>query len=453
MCLIAHGFLVYKPRVMSSQPLSVSHRQIWQLAAPMIAANISIPLLGMVDTAVMGHLNSAHYLGAVAIGTLIFSFLFWGFGFLRMATTGQTAQATGKHDDALAEQILSQSIKLALLFSAIILALQQPIAHLAFSLIDASETVHILAKNYFAIRIWSAPAILLNYVVLGWLIGLGCTRTAFLLILLVNVSNIILDLVFVYYLNMTIDGVALASVIAEYLGLALSYWIIKRHGLNRSTLLRTQSQKFSRYLQTLKLHGNIFIRTLCLLFSFAFFTTQGAKQGDITLAANAVLLNFITFMAFVLDGFANAVEVISGKAIGRQDQQQLKQGLLYTALWSFVIACLFSTTYFFFGWQLINLLTDLDAVRDTAYEYLMWLVIAPLVGVWSYLFDGLFIGATLSKEMRNTMLFSTFCCYLPAWYLLQPYNNHGLWLALLLFLAARGLSQALYIPSILRIKK
>jgi MATE family multidrug resistance protein len=200
------------------------------------------------------------------------------------------------------------------------------------------------------------------------------------------------------------------------------------------------------------MHGNIFIRTLCLMFSFAFFMAQSAQQGDILLAANAVLLHFITFMAFFLDGFANATEVLTGKAIGSRNQQQLKQGFIYTALWSGGIALLFSLNYFLWGPSVISLLTTIPDVIATANQYLIWLIIAPVVSVWSYLFDGLFIGATRSKEMRNTMLFSTLFCYLPAWYLLQDLGNHGLWLAIIIFLAARGGSQAFYLPKVLSLK-
>jgi len=431
----------------------LTHRQVWQIAGPMIIANISIPLLGMVDTAVMGHLDSAQYLGAVAVGSIIFSFLFWGFGFLRMATTGLVAQAFGRNDSTLSHTILLQSLILAIIIASAILILKHPLSQLAFLLIDSSELVSQQARIYFDIRIWSSPAILINYVILGWLIGKQASKAALVLVLVVTISNMIMDLVFVNVFGMTIDGVALASLIAEYLGLITGLCLLKRHGVTLNLLKRLSSKQVSIFSwHWLQLHANIFIRTLCLMFSFAFFTSQGAKQGDIILAANAVLLNFITLMAFVLDGFANATEVLSGKAVGAKNRSQLKQSLLLTGFWALVVASLFSLSYVFFGQQLISLMTTITDVQTTANDYLPWVIAMPVVAVWTYLFDGLFIGTTRSIEMRNTMLLSTFCCFLPAWYLLQPLGNHGLWLALLLFLAARGISQCFYLPRILRLR-
>ena len=430
---------------------NITHKTIWQLAWPMIIANISIPLLGMVDTAVIGHLDSAHYLGGVAIASLIFNFLFWGFGFLRMATTGLTAQAQGQNNNRLSVKILQHSLLLAGVIAISILLLQSPISYIAFYLIESSEPVTNAAKSYFDIRIWSAPAILINYVILGWLIGKGATKQVLILVLSVTVSNMILDITFVNYFGMDVDGVALASVIAEYIGLGVGLNLLIRHGINR-TLFKPDPETHLHKQSWLKLHGNIFIRTLCLIFSIAFFTAQGAKQGDLVLAANAVLVNFIVLMAFVLDGFANAIEVIAGKAIGSKNKHQLTQGLRLSVIWTFALACIFSLSYLLFGSQLIHLLTSIPDVITIANDYLIWLIIMPLLAVWSFLLDGLFIGATRSLEMRNAMLFSTFICYLPAWYFLQGFDNHGLWIAFLVFFAARGISQAFYLPRVLKLK-
>ena len=433
----------------------VTHHKIWQIAGPMILANITVPLLGMVDTAVMGHLNAPSFLGAVAVGSLIFSFLFWGFGFLRMATTGLIAQAVGHSDPKHhQQQLLQRTLLLALFIASLLLLFQSPLSTLAFYAMGASDLVTHYGKEYFSIRIWSAPAILANYVILGCLIGLCATRSALILVLTINITNIVLDLLFVIVFDMAVEGVALASVFAEYLGLVVSYRLLKTNRITLLPLKLTYSFQLDYELRRLlQLHGNIFIRTLCLMFSFAFFMAQSAKQGDIVLAANAVLLHFITFMAFFLDGFANAIEVITGNAIGNNDRYQLKRGFAYTALWSCAIATLFSFGYYFWGAAIINLLTTIPSVITIANEYLLWLVIAPVIGVWSYLFDGLFIGATRSTEMRNTMIFSTLVCYLPAWYFLQGLGNHGLWLALIIFLASRAIVQACYIPRILSNKQ
>lgn len=434
---------------MQNNDSSINHRAIWAIAGPMILANLSTPLLGMVDTAVVGHLNSPVYLGAVALGSMLFTFLFWGFGFLRMVTTGLTSQANA-NDDASPRDVLIQSGLLALIIAALLLLLQAPIGWLAFSIIDGSAEVLAEAQQYYAIRIWGAPATLLNYAILGWLIGLSASRSALAVVLVINLSNIVFDLLLVNGLGMKADGVALASVIAEYSGLFFALFLLQKRqlALHRIKLVE-ELQLMLANRHHLNLHGNFMLRTLCLIFSFAFFTNQGAQAGDTTLAANMVLLNFITFMAYVLDGFANATEVMSGRAIGRHDAAMLKRSLFLNGFWSLLTASLFSLVYWLFGNEIIALLTSIDSVAAMADDYRLWVVLAPWLGVWSYLFDGLFVGATLGREMRNTMLFSTFCCYLPAWYLFQEWDNHGLWAALMVLLAARGLSQSVYLPRII----
>lgn len=430
---------------------TVTHRQVWRIAGPMIIANISTPLLGMVDTAMVGHLSAAHYLGAVAIGSMIFTFVFWGFGFLRMATTGLTSQAYGENSTAKMQAVLMQSIWLALLIAILLLLLQLPIRELALQIVDSSNQVEQFAAVYFDIRIWSAPATLVNYAILGWLIGREASKAALLMVLVINVTNIVLDGVFVLGLDMNVDGVALASVMAEYTGLVLGLWLLRHYGLSTHGIrLSLSKQVWKQSRHGLHVHGNVMIRTFVLISCFALFTTQGARQGDIVLAANSVLLNFITFMAFVLDGFANATETLSGKAIGRRSPVMLKQALKLTVFWSVLMAILFSLSYLLFGHWMIRLLTGIDAVIEFAEIHLVWVIIAPLIAVWSYLLDGLFVGATRSREMRNTMLFAAAGCYLPAYYLLQPFGNHGLWAALILFLAARGITQSLYIGRIMR---
>ena len=418
----------------------------------MILANISTPLLGMVDTAVVGHLSAVHYLGAVAIGSMIFTFVFWGFGFLRMATTGLNAQAYGRNDDKQMQAVLFQAVWLAFFIALGLLIIQTPIRDIALWLVDSSDDVKHYASLYFDIRIWSAPATLINYSILGWLIGREASKAALLMVLVINIANIIGDLLLVNVLGMHVDGVALASVVAEYLGLITGIVLLTRYGVKQ------QACQFARRWQNmrhgfsgLEVHGNFMLRTLVLILCFAFFTTQGARQGDTVLAANSVLLNFITLMAFVLDAFANATEVLAGKAIGRKNQDELKRGLLMTGFWSLLMAILFVVIYANFGQQIILLLTDLDAVITVANQYLWWVVIAPIFAVWSYLFDGLFVGATRSKEMRDCMLVSALVIYLPTWYLLQGFENHGLWAALIALFIARGLTQSFYIPKILRL--
>ncbi len=428
---------------------ALSHQQIWAIAGPMILANLSTPILGLVDTAVMGHLNSPIYLGAVALGSMVFTFLFWGFGFLRMVTTGLTSQVNGHGSQQETESVLIQSALLASGIALLLLLLQWPIAKIAFSLIDGSAEVLLQAQQYFFVRIWSAPATLLNYAIMGWLIGISASRSALAMAVVINITNIVLDLLFVNVLEMKADGVALASVIAELSGLIFALFLLTRRGFQWQSIdIRQAIKRFIKERHQLALHGNFMLRTLCLIFSFAFFTNQGAQHGDVVLAANMVLLNFITFMAYVLDGFANATEVMTGKAVGRKDKDMLKASLLMNGQWALAVAALFSLVYGLFHQQIVSMLTDIPAVATLAEQYSTWVIIAPLLAVWSYLFDGLFVGATLGKEMRNAMLFSVFVCFLPSWYFFQDYGNHGLWAALMVLFIARAVSQAIYLPGI-----
>lgn len=430
----------------------LTHRRIWQIAGPMILANLSTPLLGMVDTAVVGHLPEAHHLGAVAIGSMIFTFVFWGFGFLRMATTGLTSQAYGEADHTRMQAVFMQSVWLALGIAGVILLLQLPIRELALFIVNSSGDVELYAALYFDIRIWSAPATLLNYAILGWLIGVAASRAALLLVIIINSGNIVFDLLLVNALGMQADGVALASVIAEYTGLLAGLVILARYGFGYAFWSRLRRlQGLAAGLRGLDVHFNVMVRTFALILCFGFFTTQGARQGETILAANAVLLNFITFMSFVMDGFANATEALAGKAVGRRDHAALRESIWKTGFWSVLMACLFMLIYWLAGPAIIGLLTSIPAVADTAGEYQLWLVLAPLIAVWSYLFDGLFVGATLSRQMRNTMLISAII-YLLSWYFLQSFGNHGLWAALLIFLGCRGITQACYLPAILQLR-
>lgn len=428
---------------MSPNP-SLIHSRVWRLAGPMILSNLSVPLLGLVDTAVMGHLSDAYYLGAVAVGALIFSFVFWGFGFLRMGTTGLTAQAHGREDYDELRAVLARAVVLALGLAALVLVLQGPIVWLAFTLIDASAEVERYGAEYFSIRIWSAPAVLINYAMIGWFLGMQRAQGPLVLLLVINVTNILLDLWFVPGLGMTADGVALASVIAEYLGVVVGLYLVHRYLKPYPGSWRgIQLWHWPRLREMLVLNQNIFIRTLCLIFSFGFFTAQGAKHGDVVLAANALLMNFQTFMAYGLDGFAHAAEALVGRAVGQKRRDEWRSAVYTTGVWSLWVAAAFCLIYWLAGEQIIAMLTNIEEVRLLAQEYLIWLILAPLISVWSYWFDGIFIGATRSREMRNTMLVSTLVFFLPAWYLLQPWGNHGLWAALMVFMAARGITMYL----------
>lgn len=417
---------------------------VWQLALPMIISNISTPLLGLVDTAVMGHLPTADYLAGVALGSLIFGFIYWGFGFLRMGTTGLSAQAFGDQNNLEIKAILVRASLLALTIAGVVLMLQQYIAMLSFQLLESSTNIERLAQQYFFIRIWTTPATLMTYVLSGWFLGQQNVRSPLAIVLLVNGSNILLDFYLVVYLQMAIKGVALATVISEYSGLLLGLWLLhKQLKGNKSPWHWRVILNPDRFKAMLKLNNHIFIRNLSLIFAFAFFTAQSAKFGGVILAANTLLMNFQTFMAYALDGFAHAAEALVGRAIGAKDKQLFKQVVITSMAWSLLLALLFTLSYALIGHQIIKLLTSLESVRQCAYQYLPWLIALPLVSVTCFVLDGIFIGATWSKPMRDSMLFSLFLIYLPVWYWTQAMENHGLWLTMMTFMLARGMSMGI----------
>jgi len=415
------------------------NRDVWHIAAPMILSNISVPLLGMVDTGVTGHLDSPVYLGAVAIGGTIFGFLYTGMNFLRMGTTGIAAQHFGADDNDGLRVSLGQAVIVAVLIAIALIALQAPIGMAAMNLIGAENEVEFFALQYFSIRIWSAPGTLANYALIGWFLGLQNARVPLLIFLTINITNIVLDLLFVIGLGMKVDGVALASVIAEYSGLLVGLGFAanalhKRAGnwpLARLLNVRAYAAFFS-------VNAHLFIRTMALMFTYAFVTAQGARLGGLILAANAVLMNLQLLTSMALDGFAHAAEALVGKAVGQKNREALEQSVRLALKWSLVFAVGFCAFYLVAGPLLIRLLTDLPGVRETAMHYLPWLVVSPLVSVWSFLYDGVYVGATRAREMRNIMVFSTLAIFLPAWFLLQGYGNHGLWFAFTLFMASRG---------------
>jgi MATE family multidrug resistance protein len=415
-------------------------RQVWRIAAPMILSNISAPLLGMVDTGVTGHLESSTYLAAVAIGSTIFGFLYTGMNFLRMGTTGIAAQCFGADDNDGLRVSLGQAVVVASLIACVLLAVQWPIGQFAMRLIGPEPHVEVFALEYFSIRIWSAPGTLANYAVMGWFLGLQNARVPLLIFLTINITNIVLDLLFVLGLGMKVDGVALASVIAEYTGLLVGISFAAR-----ALQQRAGHWPFARLLNVrayaafFAVNGHLFIRTMALMFTFGFVTAQGARLGGLILAANAVLLNLQLLTSFALDGFAHAAEALVGKAVGEKHREALEQSVRLTLRWSLIFAAAFCALYIITGPLLIRLLTNLPDVRETAMRYLPWLIVSPLVSVWSFLYDGVYVGATRAREMRNIMVVSTFIVFVPAWYLLQDFGNHGLWLAFTLFMASRGI--------------
>lgn len=436
-----------------SEPMDARtlNRRVWQLTGPIMFANLSVPLLGAVDTAVMGHLPEAFFLGAVAVGATIVHFIFWGFGFLRMGTAGLAAQAYGAKDGLEIRVVLARAGLLGVGLGAALLLLQWPIAQIGLTLFEASGQVEDLAETYFFIRIWSAPAVFVNYAIVGWFIGVQNTRAVMILQVFMNGLNIILDLWFVLGLGWDVAGVAAATVIAEFTALALGVLMVRRE-LRRipGSWQGMNLRDADKIRQLVAVNRDIFIRTACLMFAFAFFTARSAKLGDNTLAANAILLQFQQFLSFGLDGFAHAAEALVGGAVGAKDRRTLRLAVKICGLWAAIIAAAYTLVYAVGGSVIIGWLTDLEAVRALSGEFLIWVIISPIISVWSFTLDGVFIGATRTAEMRNGMIISL-AVYLAAVFALQPVlGNHGLWLAFTIFMAARAVTLAIVYPNVER---
>lgn len=427
------------------------HRRVWKLAGPIILSNMSVPLVGAVDTAVVGHLPDPIFIGAVALGAIIFNFLFWGFGFLRMGTTGFVAQAYGADDPTEVRSTLARALLLAAGFGLAVIALRGPIGLLVFWAFEGSAPLESLANSYYVIRVWSAPAALANYAVLGCLIGIQNTRAALTIQLVLNATNVLLDLIFVLALGWGVEGVAIASLLSEYLALAVGLVIVARYlkriggEWNWSHILYMPRLK-----ALLHVNFNIFVRTLCLIFAFFYFTAQGTKLGEITLAANAILMHLQYFLAYGLDGFAHAVEALAGGAYGARNRSAFRAAVRVTTLWALVLAGVYTLLYATLGTTIIGIITGIESVRLEAVRYLPWVLLSPIVSVWSYQLDGIFIGTTRPVEMRNGMLLSLLVYLIATWQLIPLWGNHGLWLSLMIFMVMRALTLGLWFGRIER---
>ncbi len=425
------------------------HKRVLQLAWPIILSNLSIPLVGVVDTAVVGQLSHPRYIAAVAIGAIIFSSVFWAFGFLRMGTTGFISQAHGQGNQQQISTTFLRAVMIALLLGFAIILLQQPIAKFAFYLMGASVEVTTVAEDYFTIRIWSAPATFINYCILGALIGLQRMRLALLTQLVLNGTNIGLDIYFVKSLGMDADGVALSSAISDYVAACFGLWILREH---IKPFFITPAETFRQIIlgKDLKamfaVNGNLFIRTLFLTSAFFFFTSQSTQFGMVVLAANAILINMLQMLAYGLDGFAHAAEALVGGAYGKRDKKAFSSAVKSSMLWAGISALLIAGFYALFGHFIIGLMTSIQPVIQTAENYLPWLIAAPLLAVWSYQFDGIFIGTTQTATMRNTVAVALIIYIVVALLTIPIWGNHALWASLMLFLLLRGISLALYYP-------
>ncbi|MGE6208852.1 MATE family efflux transporter DinF [Aeromonas media] len=420
------------------------HRAVFALALPMVFSNVTTPLLGLVDTWVIGHLGQAWFLGGVSVGATLINLLFWLLGFLRMSTTGLTAQAQGAASAEGQLDTLARALGLAVGLGLALLLLVLPFLPAIIGLSGGSPEVQVYAGDYVSVRIWSAPAALCNLVIMGWLLGMQDARSPMLLLILSNLVNMVLDAWFVLGLGWQVRGVAAASLLADYCSLGVGLWLVSRR--LRHLPAEVWQSAWPRWWQwpavrrLLGLNRDIFIRSLCLQLCFAFMTLQGARLGDVAVAANAVLLNFLMLISYGLDGFAYAVEAMVGRAIGRRDRQGLREAIVLNLGWALLIALAFALGFALGGRQLIAHITDIPAVIAEANRQLPWLIAMPLLAVWCFLLDGVFIGATRAREMRNSMLVAVFAGFFPIWWLCQEWGVAALWAAMAALMTGRGLT-------------
>ena len=433
----------------SARPV-LTHRAVLTLAGPAMLANLSGPLIGVVDTAVVGQIPDPAHIGAVAIGSLIFTFVFWAFGFLRMGTTGLTAQAIGAGDETEVAASLGRALLIAGGIGLAIVVLQWPIREIAFALLGASDEVEELARGYFDIRVWAAPASLATYALFGWLIGLGRTGLALVMAVVLNVTNIVLDVVLALQLGWGVQGVATGAMSAEVAAAAVGGVLAWRQLRSRGAIA-----PLARLLDGAKLkrmfaiNFDIMVRTLAFIAIFVWFTATGATFGDATLAANALLMTCASVIVAYLDGIAFATEALVGRAIGAAHRAGLLAAARLSTYWAVGLALVSSAAFYALGGPIIDALTIDPAARLAAREYLVWAAAIPAAGVWAFQLDGVFIGATRTADMRRAAL-AALALYLAAWWLLRPLGNHGLWAAFVIGYAARAVTLLRYYPALVR---
>jgi MATE family, multidrug efflux pump len=433
----------------------MNHAAIWQKAWPIILANAAVPLLGLVDTAVIGNLGNLAQLGAIAFGALIFSFIYWSFGFLRMGTTGFTAQAAGARDEAEVRATLARALLVSAGLGIAIIAVQWPLAGLALALLDGSAQVESITRDYFSIRIWGAPATLSIFVLTGCLIGLGRSRQLLLVQLFLNGLNIALDVLFAGVLGWGAEGIALGTVLAEWATVCLAsglVFAILRQRQNDGEPLWPWPRILNRekMLRLMAANTDILLRTLLLVFSFGWFTNQSAQFGDAVLGANHILLQLVTFSAFFLDGYAFVAEALVGEALGAGRRQDLRIVVRRSTELAAVTAVVLALLILGVGDQVIAALTDIDAVRVAAGDALAWAALYVLLSFAAFQLDGIFIGATRTREMRDAAFMSIVVFMLAWWWLTPMFGNRGLWTAFIIYVCARALALAFYYPGLVR---
>ena len=433
---------------MNPSSTKLTHKRVLGVAIPIVLANATIPILGAVDTGVVGQMGLAVPIGAVGIGAIIISAIYWLFGFLRMGTTGLTAQAIGSNDHSETSALLVRGILIGLGAGLVLIMTQIPLFSAALGIAPASFEVESLAQEYLKIRVYSAPAAIAIFGITGWLIANERTRAVLVLMLLINSINIVLDFVFVLRLGWGVEGVAFATLIAEWSGLFFGLWLARKGFKNGYWKNWSQIFDRARLTKMAKVNSDILIRSVLLEIAFVSFLFLGSSFDDATLAANQVLIQFLNITAYAMDGFAFAAEALVGKALGAKYRLIFRRSAVMTSQWGFASVVVMALAFYVFGNTIINVMTTAEDVRAVSYEYLPWMVLAPLVGAAAWMLDGIFIGATRTADMRN-MMFISFCVYLIALALLLPkYGNHGLWASLIIFSIARGVTMGYKYPKL-----
>lgn len=418
------------------------NKKILQLAIPSIVSNITVPLLGLIDVAIVGHLGSAAYIGAIAVGGMLFNIIYWLFGFLRMGTSGMTSQAFGQRDLKEVTRVLLRAVGVGLFIALCLLLLQYPIRKIAFLLIDATPEVRELATVYFNICVWGAPAVLGLYGFAGWFIGMQNSRFPMFIAITQNVVNIVASLSFVYLLDMKIEGVALGTLIAQYAGLFMAsllwlryYGRLKIAFRWREIIGKTAMKRF------FQVNSDIFFRTLCLVAVTTFFTSTGARQGDVVLAVNTLLMQLFTLFSYIMDGFAYAGEAMTGRYIGARNNTGLQRMIRLLFRWGWGLSLSFTILYMIGGQDFLGLLTNDTTVINVAGSYYYWVLAIPLAGFAAFLWDGILIGATATRLMLYSMLVASGMFFLIYYIFYALMGNHALWMAFLIYLSLRGIMQ------------
>ena len=427
---------------------ALTHKRVLHLAIPIVLSNVTVPILGIVDTGVVGQLGEAAPIGAVGIGAIILTAFYWIFGFLRMGTAGLTAQADGAEDTAEVSALLTRSLLIGFAAGTAIIALQLPLFWLAFKVSPASAEVESLARQYMGIRIWSAPAMIGLYGIVGWLIGQGRTTAVFAIQVVMNGMNIGLDIWFVLGLDWGVGGVAAATFLAEWTGLALGLWLCREAFALGAWRDRARVFDRDRLIRMAVVNSDIMIRSVLVQAIFVSFLFWGADFGDVRLAANQILLQFLYVTSYALDGFAAAAESLVGQALGARRRDRLRRGAILTSLWGLGICTGLAVVFALLGPSFIDTMTTAPDVREAARNYLPYMIAAPIVGVASWMFDGIFIGATRSRDMRNMMILSAAIYFAAVIPLMALFGNHGLWIGLLLSFVVRGATLAWKYPGL-----